>query len=230
MSSVQAIRLGQRGIALITVLLALVLVLAMLAVMVDIGAVRLRRTNEDVHAAQALAAADAGAAWVRALLALHYGDLSALLDDLAKAHSTTALSLDNGTTADVIVSLQLPGAAKSPDHLDINLQENPQIEEAPLQIIATATITSHGEILARRTVTTLLRRFHHIRPYSEIVGVIDDAGPSSIFSPGDPAGQVGDVYATDLRMRAKTEAGLAADRFQDQSWSDGNIGSSGLLP
>ena len=226
----------QRGIALITSLLAVVLVLVILAVMVDIGTSRLRRAKEDSRAAQALAAADAGAAWVRALLAVHGGQLSDVFSDLAKTHSRTEFPIDSGTTAEVLVGLQFPGSGstKVMDHVDVNLQENPTIAEAPLQVVATATITASGHVVATRTVTTLLRSFHNLPPYSEVVGVIDDAGPSSVFSPGDPAGQVGGAYVTDLRIQASTVTGTAtpvpANKFQDDSWSDGNIGSSGFLP
>jgi type II secretory pathway pseudopilin PulG len=227
-------RIPQRGIALITSLLAIALVLALLAVMVDIDTARLRRTNEETRAAQALAAADAGAQWVRALFAQHFGDLSAVLTDLSKAHSTSTFGVDATTTADVRVSLWLPGSTTHVDHLDINLQENPQIDETPVQIGATATITAGGHVVATRTVTTLLRSFHNVLPYSEVVGVIDDAGPSAVFSPGDPAGQVGSAYATDLRIQASTQTGTStpapANKFQNDVWSDGNLGSPGFLP
>ena len=224
----------RRGIALITALLAIVLVLAILAVMVNIGTSRLRRASEDTRAAQALAAADAGAAWVRALLAAHSGTLSDVFIDLTKVHSTTEFAIDADTTAHVLVGLWFPGPTKQVDHLDVNLQENPQIDESPLQVVATATITANSHIVATRSVTTLLRSFHNLAPYSEIVGVIDDAGPSSVFSPGDPAGQVGAAYLTDLRIQATTANGTAppvpANKFQSDSWSDGNTGSPGLLP
>lgn len=233
-ATVVSARPSQRGIALITALLAVVLIMALLAVMVDIGTARLRISNEQRRAAQAVAAADAGAAWVRALLAYRQGDLSAVLMDLAKAHSTILLAVDADTSAEVIVGLHLPGDSKHVDHLDLNLQENPQIVESPLQVVATATIKAGGQTQATRTVTTLLRSFHHTPPYSEIVGVIDNAGPSSSYSPGDPAGQVGSAHATDLRIRASTEsasgAPVPADKFQNDSWSDGNTGSSGFLP
>jgi hypothetical protein len=224
----------ERGIALITSLLAIVLVLSILAVMVDLGTVRLRKANEDVRAAQAVAAADAGAAWVRALLAMHSGDLTAVLVDLEKSHSSTGFAIDDDTTVEVLVSLQVPGPTSHADHLDVNLQENPQIDETPLQVVATATVIIGDHPVATRTVTTLLRSFHHAAPYSEVVGVIDDAGPSFVFSPGDPAGQVGADAATDLRIQASTVTGtappVAANKFQSDSWSDGNLGSSGLLP
>jgi len=225
---------ARRGIVLVTTLLAVVLIMALLAVMVDIDTAGLRATVEESRSAQALAAADAGAQWVRALLQQHDGDLSAVLTDLAKAHSTTTLAIDADTSAQVLVGLQAPGASRSPDHIDLNVEANPQIAEAPLQVVSTAIITTGGTVVASRTVTTLLRCFHHVPPYSEVVGVIDDGGPSSIFSPGDPAGQVGSTYATDLRIHVSTEVGSAspvpASTFKDDSWSDGNPGAPGLLP
>lgn len=225
---------AQRGIAFITSLLAVVLLMALIGVMVDVGTSRLRRTTEDLRSLQALAAADAGAAWIRALLQQHYGDISGVLADLAKAHSMQSLSIDSSTTANVLVSLQLPGATTHADHLDVYLQANPQIAETPLQVVATASVVSGAQIVATRTVTTLLRSFHHAAPYSEIVGVIDDAGPSSLDSPGDPAGQIGAAYATDLRIQAYSESGsgppVPANHFQDDEWSDGNVGAPGFLP
>jgi hypothetical protein len=224
----------RRGIALVTSLLAIVLIMTLLAVMVNIGTARLRRTNEDMRGSQALAAADSGAAWVRALFATEYGDLSGVLADLSKAHSTQTVPIDAETSAEVLVSLQLPGASKHADHLDINLQGNPQIAETPLQVVSTATVRRAGQIVATRTVTTLLRTFHHVAPYSEIVGVIDDAGPISEDSPGDVGGQTGAAYLTDLRIQASTESGsgppVPANHFTSDSWSDGNSGASGLLP
>ncbi len=223
-----------RGIALVTSLLAIVLVMALLTVMVQVGTARLRRADEETRALQALAAADAGAGWVRALLAKNYGELTLVLADLGSAHSVRTISIDADTTADVQVSLQLPGAVKHADHLDVNVQANPQIAESPLQVVSTATLRRRGQIVATRTVTTLLRSFHHVAPYSEIVGVIDDAGPTSVYSPGDAGGQPGGIYLTDLRIQASTESGsgppVPADHFQSDSWSDGNAGSTGLLP
>ena len=227
-------RTRSRGIALITVLLAVGLVMALLAVMVDIGTSRLRQTNEQARGAQALAAADAGASWVRALLEHRGGILNDVVADLTLAHSTTTISIDSGTTAQVLVGLNLPGTTKQVDHLDVNLQENPQILEAPLQVVSTATVTADGHVVATRTVTTLLRIFRNFPPNSEIVGVIDEGGPSSSFSPGDPAGQPGGAYTTDLRISAFTQTGTAspapANVFKNDSWSDGNLGSPGILP
>src|SRR4029077_3428660 len=159
----------QRGIALITSLLAIVLLLAIVAVMVNVGTSRLRRANEDRLAAQALAAADAGAAWVRALLATHKGELSDVFIDLAKTPSKTEFSIDSDTTAEVLVGLQFPGPTKPVNHVDINLQENPSINESPLQVLSPTTIRADSHIVATRTVTTLLRSFYNMSPYSEVV-------------------------------------------------------------
>jgi hypothetical protein len=224
----------QRGMALVGALFAVVLLMTLLAVMVDVGTVRLRRANEELRATQAIAAADAGAAWVRALLVQNGGDTSATFTALAHAHSALDFSIDDRTQATVTVSLQMPAASTQTDHLDINLQENSQIAEAPIQVVATASIVVGGQTVASRTVTTMLRSFHNEWPFSEVVGVIDDAGPDAIESPGDPAGQVGDAVTTDLRFFAYTQTGTAkpkaADKFENDSWFDGNTGAQGFLP
>lgn len=222
-----------RGMALVATLFAVVLIMTLLTVMVEVGTMRLRRSTEELRAAQALAAADAGAAWVRALLFANGGDVSSTLTGLSQAHSTLSLTIDPLTSATVLVSVAIPGASAQADHLDVNLQENPQIVETPIQVVATATVETGGAAVATRTVTTLLRSFHHLAPYSEIVGLIDDAGPESIDSPGDPAGQVGAPDATDLRLFAYRESGssaVPANKFQSDSWFDGNTGASGFLP
>jgi hypothetical protein len=227
-------RLRQRGIALIAVLLSIAVLMALLAVMVNVGAVRLRRSTEELRSLQALAAADAGAGWARATLQQHKGDVGAILSELARAHSTLVVPIDARASASVLVSMQMPGSSASANHVDIELQRNSNISETPLQVVATGTITVDGLPVASRTVTTLLRTFHHVPPYSEIVGAIDDGGPESVDSPGDPAGQIGAANATDLRIRAFVEqpAGGAksADDFQRAEWSDGNAGSAGFLP
>ena len=89
----------RRGLALITALLATVLVLALLGAMVDVGSARLRQSSAAAHAEQALAAADAGTSWVRALLTNDHGDFTGVLADLATAHSTMTLSIDSRTQA-----------------------------------------------------------------------------------------------------------------------------------
>lgn len=231
--SCSSARRGGRGAALITVLLAVVLILSAVAVMVDAGTARLRQAAAMLRAQQALAAADAGTQWVRGLLTARSGDLSGVLDDLAAAHSALTFSIDATTTAQVAVSLHLPAPVKLTDHLDVNLQENPEIGEAPMQVVATATISADGHTLATRTVTTLVRRFS-LAPYSEIVGVVDDAGLAAADSPGDAAGQLGGTYATELRIHAYTKKGSAspvpADVFKSDTWSDGNLGGGGILP
>jgi len=201
--------------------------------MVDVGTARLRESTAAAHGEQALAAADAGTSWVRALLTNDRGDLTNVLADLATAHSTMTLSIDSRTQAKIAVSLELPGGAAHADHVDVNLQENPTVGEAPVQVESTATVSVDGNIVATRTVSSLLRRFS-LAPYSEVVGVIDDVGLSSQASPGDPAGQPGGTYATELRMHAYAEVGTAppvpADLFKSDAWSDGNVGSPGILP
>lgn len=223
-----------RGMALVATLLAVALIMVFLAVMVNVGTSRLRRTNEELRTAQALAAADAGAAWVRALLAQHQDNLIAVYADLTAAHSSCLLTIDPQTTAQVLVSLQTSGSRTNIDHLDRHLQEHPQIAEAPLQVAATASVIVGTQTVATRTVTTLLRTFHNAKPYSEVVGVIDDGGPTSVYSPGDPGGQAGDVYATELRIQAYKEKGEATpapdNHFKDESWGDSNPGASGWLP
>jgi hypothetical protein len=220
--------------ALVATLFAVILLMTLLAVMVDVGTMRLRQSSVDLHSVQALAAADGGASWVRALLNTNAGLISPTLTDLANADSTLSFWIDGHTRASVTVSIQMPGDSAEADHLDINLQENPQIDETPVQVVSTATISVGGQPLATRTVTTLLRSFQHEPPYSEIVGVIDDAGPDSIESPGDPAGQVGSSYATELRIFSYTQTGssapVPANTFQNDSWFDGNSGPSGFLP
>lgn len=222
-----------RGIALITTLLAIALLMTVLAVLVDISGAQLRRTAEQTRSLQALAAADAGASWVRALLRQNKGTLSPTLLALGAEHSTLRLAIDADTRADVLVSLRLPAAfAQQPNYLDRQLQRNPQVLEAPVQVIATASLFAGGSLQATRSVTTLLRVFHQASPYSEVVGLIDDGGPVAIDSPGDAGGQIGSANATELRLHAyKDQRGRSADdKFENQQWNDGNKGASGFLP
>lgn len=224
---------GQRGMALVIALFAIVLILSLLAVMVDIGTVQLRRTTEELRSVQALAAADAGGSWVRALLMQNRGSLPSVAAALVRAHSAYSFWIDPETRADVSVTIQTAGDTANPDHLDINLQENPQIEEAPLQVISSATIVHSGDVVAQRTVTALVRSFAGATPYSEMVGLIDNAGTESAFSPGDPAGQVGLANATELRIFVFKRSGsgkVSANIFKNASWFDGNSGSRGFLP
>ncbi len=224
-----------RGMALLTALLAIGLMMIVLAVMIELGTSRLRRTTEDLRSLQALAAAQAGVGWVRALFVSDAGDLGGVLTDIAHAHSTLALTVDGSTEATIIVSLQTVAAGPQDDHLDRELQENPRILETPVQVTSTSSLHVHGTVVAVRTVTVLLRTFHHLAPYSEIVGEVDNGGTASVDSPGDAAGQIGASFATDLRLRAYTENPSGqkspADKFQDDLWSDNNNSSAhGLLP
>ncbi len=234
MKTLRGSSLRQRGIALIAVLLSILVLMALLAVMVEVGTVRLRRSTEELRSLQALAAADAGAGWVRAVMLQHKGDVVAALADLAHAHSTLVVPIDSNASASVLVSMQVPGSPDGADHVDVQLQRNPNILETPLQVVSTGTVVVDGTAVATRTVTTLLRTFHHVSPYSEIVGAIDNGGPESVDSPGDPAGQIGAENATDLRIRAFVEQGSggskSADDFERVEWSDGNAGSAGFLP
>lgn len=221
----------RRGIALISVLLASVLLLAVIALMVDVATVQLRRTSEELRALQARAAADAGLGWVRAEIYAQKGDVSRTQSALRARANHYRLVIDSDTTADIAVSLQPARPRLIDDHLDKNLQANPYIREAPLQLISTAMIGVRGEQVAQRTTIALLHVFLGGSPYSEIVGVIDAGGPSSGTSPGDAAGQVGDSTLTDLRIHAYTVASgvpKPADTFVDQEWSDDGVAESGL--
>jgi len=225
---------SSRGIALVTVLLVTALLLTLLAVMVNLGTTELRRTLEDVRSAQAQAGADAGAGWVRALLYQNNGNLAATLAALARSDSTYRYTIDDGASISVHVSMQIPNPAPHDDHQDVALQENPQVAEAPLQLTSTATVLAAGTPVARRTTTVLLRVFHHASPYSEVVGVVDNAGPVGVDSPGDPAGQAAAANTTELRIHAYTQSAPAtprpADDFQSEQWWDGNATQSGPLP
>jgi hypothetical protein len=224
----------QRGIALVTVLLATTLVLAVLAFIVNVGTSQLRRTTEELWEAQAQAGADAAVGWVRAILAQDHGDVQAALADLSAAGDKYTLVIDGTTTVDVFVRIHLatPGAAN--DHVDIALQHNPFVIETPLQVGVTATVSVDGTAEATRSTTALVRVFRQFAPYSELVGFIDNAGPVGIDSPGDVAGQSGGTLATELRIHVFTldASGHAvpADSFVNQTWYDGNRIQGGPLP
>ena len=224
----------QRGIALVTVLLATTLVLAVLAFIVNVGTSQLRRTTEELWETQAQAGADAAVGWVRAILAQDHGDVQAALADLSAAGDKYTLVIDGTTTVDVFVRIHLatPGAAN--DHVDIALQQNPFVIETPLQVGVTATVSVDGTAEATRSTTALVRVFRQFAPYSELVGFIDNAGPVGIDSPGDVAGQSGGTLATELRIHVFTldASGHAvpADSFVNQTWYDGNRIQGGPLP
>jgi hypothetical protein len=226
----------QRGMALVATLFAAVLIMTLLAVMVGVGTMRLREATQNLRSVQALAAADAGAAWVRALLYDAGGSIGGTQLALAAAHGSFSYAIDSNTEAVVTVSTQTPGLSepKETDHLDVNLQKNPQINETPVQVVSTAVISVAGQAVATRTVTTLLRAFAGEKPYSEVVGVIDDSGLDTTESPGDPAGQTGGSYTTELLISSYVASGTSspkpANRFENSSWFDGNSGQQGLLP
>ena len=224
----------RRGIALISVLLATTLLLALLAFAVNVGTLQLRRTTQDVWAAQAQAGADGAIGWFRALLAARQGDISQTLSDMAAAHSSHSLVLDERTHVDALVSVHLDTPASANDHLDLSLQQNAYVNETPLQVSVTATVVVDGIAVAARSTTALVRVFEGSSPYSEIVGWIDNSGPSGIDSPGDTAGQAGSGTATDLRIHVYEQDAsgtlVPVDDFNDQRWFDGNSIPSGALP
>jgi len=183
---------------------------------------------------QARAGADGAVGWVRALIAVHQGDIVATLGDVAAAHSMHSLTLDEQTHVDARVTLQLDTSASVNDHLDVALQQNPYVNETPLQVSVTATVVANGTIVAARSTTALVRVFQESAPYSEVVGWMDNAGPAGIDSPGDTAGQAGGAAATDLRIHVYQQNAsgppVPVDSFSDQRWSDGNTAPSGPLP
>lgn len=224
----------ERGIALITVLLATTLLLALLAFLVNIGTSGLRRATEEQWELQAQAGADAGVGWIRALLDQRQGDVVATLGDVAAAHSLYTVTIDERTQVQARVAIRLDTTGATNDHLDVNLQQNPSIDETPLQVGVTATVVIDGTPVATRSTTALVRVFRRFAPYSETVGVIDNAGPVGVESPGDPAGQPGGSLATDLRIHVFTTGAsgepVPNDSFGDQHWWDGNSAPSGVLP
>ena len=225
---------SRRGIALVTVLLATVLVIAVLAFIVNVGTAQLRRTTEELWEAQAQAGADAAVGWVRAIVAKDQGDVPAALADLSAAGNKYSLIVDGTTTVDAFVSVHLATAGHLNDHVDIALQQNPFVIETPLQVAVTATVNVDGTAQATRSTTALVRAFRQFAPYSELVGFIDNAGPVGIDSPGDVAGQSGSALATELRIHVfsvdASGHAVPADTFADRTWSDGNQIPSGPLP
>jgi hypothetical protein len=225
---------NQRGIALVTVLLATALLLALLAFAVNVGTLQLRRTTEEVWSAQARAGADGAVGWVRALLASRQGDIGATLADIAAAHSLHSLTIDARTRVEARVAVHLDTSGAANDHLDVALQQNPYVNETPLQVSVTASVIVDGTTVASRSTAALVRVFEESTPYSEVVGWIDNAGPTGIDSPGDTAGQAGSASATELRIHVFKSNGtgppVPVDTFGDQHWFDGNTAPSGPLP
>jgi hypothetical protein len=224
----------ERGVALIMVMLACVLLAAALALMLNVGMAQLRRSVENSRALQALAGADAGAGWFRALVNLNSGDLVATATTLAKTNGEDTIKLDSHTDVQVTVTIVWPGGDGPQDHNDINLQSNQNINEQIIQLASTAVVVEDGTKVAQRTSTTLLRVFRNAPPYSEIAGVVDDAGPDAIDSPGDAAGQAAAPYTTDLLVHAFSRKGDGppnqVDKFKALQWADGNPGGGGVLP
>ena len=227
-------RTHRRGMALIAVLLATTLLLALLAFLVHVGTAGLRRATEEQWNLQAQAGADAGVGWFRALLAQRQGDIQATLGDLAAANSLYSLGVDSATHVEARVAIHLDAPAATNDHLDASLQQNPFVDETPLQVSVTSSVVVDGTVVASRSTTALVRVFEQAAPYSEVVGVIDNAGPVGIDSPGDPAGQAGSALATELRIHVFTTGPsgqpVSADSFADQNWWDGNSIPSRALP
>jgi hypothetical protein len=228
-------RRSSRGVALITVLLASLVLAAVLSVMLYVSTSGLRRSVEDLRSLQAQGGADAGAGWFRALLQANSGDLNAAIVALQQQGGVETIAIDTDTTIRVTVTPILASSGSEGNHNDSNLEYNANVNEAPVQIVSTAVVTTDGVQTAQRTTTTLLRVFLNARPYSEVVGVVDDAGPDAIDSPGDAAGQLAAPATTDLVVRAFVQpvgGGLPqeADQFQGLQWSDGNTSGGGVLP
>lgn len=226
--------LTRRGIALITVLLASTLLLALLAFLVHVGTAGLRRATEEQWNLQAQSGADAAVGWLRALIAARQGNIPDALGDVAAANSSYSLNIDERTRVDARIQLHLDTSGTTDDHLDMSLQQNPYVSETPLQVGVTATVLVDGSPVATRSTTALVRVFQQIAPYSEVVGVIDNSGPTGIESPGDPAGQTASALATELRIHVFTTGPsgqpVADDNFGNQQWWDGNSLPSGPLP
>jgi hypothetical protein len=224
---------ARRGIALIAVLFATVLLLALVTVLVELGTVRLQKTTADLRALQALAGADAGTAWVRTVLDQHQGDVYATILKLGTMQGKRRIPIDDRTYVVTSVVLLQSNPGPTNDHLDSNLETYPQAEEAAVQVQSSAALYVDSIAVTRRVTTTLLRIFK-TKPYSEIVGFIDDSSPVGIDSPGDAAGQFSGPNATELLVHAYTmQLGQPedVDQFQDLQWADNNTaGGPGPLP
>lgn len=223
---------SQRGIALISVLLATVLLLVLVAVLVDLGTIQLQRSTADLRALQSLAGADAGTAWARSVLASQNGSIPGMISRLAETRGQRQFPIDEHTYVVVTVGAILAQGPPSGDHLDVNLEQNAQVVEQPLQIESSATVFTDGAEVAHRSTTTLVRVFP-TAPFSDIVGYIDDGGPVGIDSPGDAAGQKSMHNTTELLVNACTYIGTQLychDQLGDQRWNDNNSQGPGPLP
>lgn len=223
---------GKRGVALISVLFSTVLLLALVAVLVVIGTLRLQRTTADLFSLQALAGADGGTAWVRAELDQMHGDVGATQTKLGETRGKRRFVVDDHTY--VVASEELIGnTGGENDHCDDNVQTNLRPAEQVVQVESSATVYADGAVVARRDTSVLLRVFP-AAPYSEVVGYVDDASAVGIDSPGDAAGQAHALDTTDLLVHAYQFNGSLIlqnqDDFSTQKWSDGNSSGSGPLP
>jgi hypothetical protein len=225
---------GERGIALIAVLFATVLLLSLVTVLVELGTLQLQKSTADLRALQALAGADAGTAWVRAVLEQQHGDVQATTARLGYTQGKRRMRIDNQTYVVTTVVLLGPPGGPTNDHLDSNLEQYPRATEQPVQVESSAAVFVDSVSVTTRATTTLLRVFE-TDPYSEIVGFIDDASPVGIDSPGDAAGQFAGPNATELLVHAYTMNKPGdpnkVDKFGDTLWSDNNTaGGPGPLP
>ena len=226
-------RLRSRGVALISVLFSTVLLLALVAVLVDIGTLRLQRTTADLFSLQALAGADGGTAWVRAVLDQEHGDIPATLTKLGQTQGRRRFTIDDHTYVIASEELIMTGAGPN-DHVDDDVQQNPRAPEQVVQVESSAAVYANGAVEARRVTGVLLRVFA-VAPYSEIVGYVDDASAVGINSPGDAAGQAHALDTTDLLVHVYQIGNSLLtlqnkDDFTTQTWPDGNSSGSGPLP
>ena len=225
--------LRSRGVALISVLLSTVLLLALVAVLVDIGTLRLQRTTADLFSLQALAGADGGTAWVRALLDQEHGDVSATQTKLGETQGKRRFTIDDHTY--VVATEELISTANGSDnHVDYNVQTNSRAQEYVVQVESSAAVYTNGAVMARRDTGVLLR-VYAAAPYSEVVGYVDDSSAVGINSPGDAAGQEHALDTTDLLVHVYQIGNSlltlqSEDQFEKHTWSDGNSSGSGPLP
>lgn len=221
-----------RGVALIGVLFSTVLLLALVTVLVDLGTLRLQRATADVFAIQALGGADAGTAWVRAMLDQLHGDVPATTTKLGETGGRRRFAIDDETYVVATESVE-PSQNQQDDHVDDDVQNNPSAKEQLVQLVSSAALYANGAVAARRVTTVLLRVFP-APPYSEIVGYVDGTSAVGIDSPGDAAGQLRALDTTDLAVHAYKMDGLAepqeVDNFETDRWSDGNSTGPGPLP
>ena len=224
---------GSRGVALIGVLFSTVLLLALVTVLVDIGTLRLQRATSDVFAIEALGGADAGTAWVRAVLDAERGDVGATMTKLGQMQSRRRFTIDGQTFVVTTETIVDTSQSQQLDHVDEEVQGNPRALEHVVQVGSSAAVYANGAVVARRDTSVLLRVFP-VTPYSEVVGYVDDASAVGIDSPGDAAGQEHAPDTTDLLVHAYTMDQLTepqnVDKFQTDKWSDGNSVGPGPLP